>query len=65
MKKKSKVKSLREEPDRRTWKICPLHKRREYGNLVTMYDTVRVFLTCGTMIDYGYGYWQKPRNEWV
>jgi len=54
---------LRTAPDKRTRKKCPFHKMLEYGDLVTAYDTTRVFLECGVLLDYGYGYWQKPSPD--
>jgi len=51
---------LRTSPDRRARRKCPYHKKMEYGEMVTAYDTIRVFLDCGTLLDYGYGYWVAP-----
>jgi hypothetical protein len=51
---------MREAPDRRVRRRCPLDKRLCYGQLAEYYDTRRVFFDCGTVLDYGYGYWTKP-----
>ena len=42
---------------------CPLHKQDEEGLMVYCYDTHRVFLDCGVMVDYGYGYWKPPSRR--
>ncbi len=41
--------------------LCPHHKKLEYGELQDFYDTRRVFLDCGTFVDYGYGYYEPPK----
>lgn len=44
----------------RTRKICPYHKKLEYGELQDFYDTRRIFFDCGTIVDCGYGYYEPP-----
>jgi hypothetical protein len=46
---------------KRTRKICPHHKKLEYGELQDFYDTRRIFFDCGTFADYGYGYYDPPK----
>lgn len=55
--------SMEEKPMRRTRRRCPFHQCLHYGRLRIYYDTVRVFFDCGTVLDYGYGYWQKPSKR--
>ncbi len=50
------------ENPRRVRKQCPFHKRLEYGEQQDFYDTRRIFFDCGTFVDYGYGYWEKPKQ---
>ncbi len=50
-----------EEPISRVTADCPYHGRLEAGNRHVAYDTVRIFLDCGTMLDYGYGEWFAPQ----
>jgi len=45
----------------RTRVMCPHHKHLCYGEKQEFYDTVRIFLDCGTFIDYGYGYYEPPK----
>lgn len=58
----------RADNERRTRRTCPYHKKSEYGNLQEYYDTVRVFFDCGTLADYGYGFYRIPqavqREQW-
>lgn len=50
------------ENPKRTRRMCPVHKRLEYGELQEFYDTHRVFFDCGTVADYGYGYYEPPKQ---
>ncbi len=45
----------------RTRALCPHHKKLCYGERQDFYDTRRIFFDCGTMIDYGYGYYEPPK----
>lgn len=45
------------EADRRVRRRCPKCRKLRYGDLRHYFDTVRVFLQCGVMVDSGYGYW--------
>lgn len=45
----------------RTRAKCPFHKHLCYGERHRYYDTTRIFFDCGTMVDYGYGYYEKPK----
>ncbi len=45
----------------RTRKMCPYHHHLCYGEKQEFYDTMRIFFDCGTMVDYGYGYYQPPK----
>ncbi len=47
-------------PPRRTRKRCPVHEKLHYGTWKEYYDTMRMFFDCGTMADYGYGYYEPP-----
>ena len=38
-----------------------LFKKLEYGELQEFYDTTRIFFDCGTLLDYGYGYYEIPK----
>ena len=49
------------ENPKRTRRICPHHKRLEYGELQEFYDTTRVFFDCGTFVDCGYQYYEPPK----
>ena len=49
------------ENPKRTRALCPHHKKLEYGELQEFYDTTRVFFDCGTLVDYGYGYYEPPK----
>ena len=49
------------ENPKRTRRKCPYHKKLEYGELQEFYDTTRIFFDCGTLLDYGYGYYEKPK----
>jgi len=49
------------ENPKRTRRLCPHHKKLEYGELQEFYDTTRVFFDCGTFADYGYGYYEPPK----
>ena len=40
---------------------CPYHKKLEYGERQSFYDTTRVFFDCGAMADYGYGEYTPPK----
>lgn len=46
---------------KRTRVKCPFHKHLCYGEKQEFYDTTRIFLDCGTLIDYGYGYYEPPK----
>lgn len=48
------------ENPKRTRRLCPFHKKMEYGELQEFYDTTRVFFDCGTFVDHGYGYYELP-----
>ena len=50
------------ENPKRTRALCPHHKKLEYGELQEFYDTTRVFFDCGTLADYGYGYYEPPKK---
>ena len=50
------------ENPKRTRRICPFHKKLEYGELQEFYDTTRMFFDCGTFLDYGYGYYELPKT---
>ncbi len=45
----------------RTRVPCPYHKRLCYGEKQEFYDTTRIFFDCGTLADYGYGYYDPPK----
>jgi hypothetical protein len=45
----------------RTRAICPHHKHLCYGERQDFYDTRRIFFDCGTVADYGYGYYESPK----
>ncbi len=45
----------------RTRARCPFHKHLCYGERQDFYDTMRIFFDCGTMVDYGYGYYDPPK----
>jgi hypothetical protein len=49
-------------PNVRVRHKCPYHNRLECGNKQEFYDSTRVFFDCGTMADYGYGYYQPPEK---
>lgn len=49
------------ENPKRTRHLCPHHKKLEYGELQDFYDTRRIFFDCGTLVDYGYGYYEPPK----
>lgn len=49
------------ENPKRTRQTCPHHNKLEYGELQEFCDTIRVFFDCGTFVDYGYGYYEKPK----
>lgn len=49
------------ENPKRTRRLCPHHKKLEYGELQEFYDTTRIFFDCGTLVDYGYGYYEPPK----
>ena len=49
------------ENPKRTRRLCPHHKKLEYGELQEFYDTTWVFFDCGTFADYGYGYYETPK----
>jgi len=49
------------ENPKRTRRLCPHHKKLEYGELQEFYDTTRVFFDCGAFADYGYGYYEPPQ----
>lgn len=49
------------ENPKRTRRVCPHHKKLEYGELQEFYDTTRMFFDCGTFLDYGYGYYEIPK----
>lgn len=46
----------------RTRSICPHHKHLCYGERQEFYDTLRIFFDCGTVADYGYGYYDPPKQ---
>mgnify|MGYP001562260485 CR=1 FL=1 len=48
------------ENPKRTRRLCPHHRKLEYGELRDFYDTIRIFFDCGTFVDYGYGYYKPP-----
>lgn len=50
------------ENPKRTRRLCPHHKKLEYGELQDFYDTRRIFFDCGTFVDYGYGYYEPPKK---
>lgn len=50
------------ESPQRTRRLCPQHKKLEYGELQDFYDTRRIFFDCGTFVDYGYGYYEPPKK---
>ena len=41
--------------------MCPHHHQLCYGERQEFYDTTRIFLDCGTYVDYGYGYYEPPK----
>ncbi len=41
--------------------FCPYHKHLCYGEKQEFYDTTRIFFDCGTLADYGYGYYEPPK----
>jgi hypothetical protein len=41
--------------------MCPHHKHLCYGERQDFYDTRRIFFDCGTLVDYGYGYYEPPK----
>jgi hypothetical protein len=41
--------------------ICPHHHHLCYGEKQEFYDGTRIFFDCGTMVDYGYGYYKPPK----
>lgn len=45
----------------RTRVKCPHHKHLCYGEKQEFYDTIRIFFDCGTVLDYGYGYFEPPK----
>lgn len=45
----------------RTRAMCPHHKHLCYGEKQEFYDTIRIFFDCGTMVDFGYGYFDPPK----
>jgi len=47
---------------KRVRRLCPYHKHQCYGTMHEYYDTTRVFLDCGTGLDYGYGDWTPPKK---
>lgn len=49
------------ENPKRTRALCPYHGHLCYGELQEFYDTRRIFFDCGTMVDYGYGYYDPPK----
>lgn len=49
------------ENPKRVRRKCPYHKHLCYGELQEFYDTARVFFDCGTFVDYGYGYFERPK----
>ena len=49
------------ENPKRTRRLCPHHKKLEYGESQEFYDTTRIFFDCGTFADYGYGYYEVPK----
>lgn len=54
---------MEEQPRVRRRLRCPVHKKMHYGWLHTHYDTRRMFFDCGTMLDFGYGYYRGPRKQ--
>lgn len=46
----------------RTRVMCPHHKHLCYGERQEFYDTMRILLDCGTVVDYGYGYYDPPKQ---
>lgn len=50
------------EHPKRIRELCPFHKRLCYGEQQDFYDTRRIFFDCGTVIDYGYGYYEPPKQ---
>lgn len=44
----------------RTRAMCPHHKHLCYGERQEFYDTTRLFFDCGTVVDSGYGYYERP-----
>ena len=46
----------------RTRAMCPYHKHLCYGERQDFYDTRRIFFDCGTVADYGYGYYDPPKQ---
>jgi len=46
----------------RTRAKCPFHKHLCYGERQEFYDTTRMFFDCGTYADYGYGYYESPKQ---
>lgn len=59
----SAVCDLRIEKDRSVRRRCPKCKKLRYGRMVHYYDTVRVFLECGVMLDFGYECWMIDDRE--
>lgn len=49
------------ENPQRTRVMCPYHKHLCYGEKQEFYDTTRIFFDCGTVVDYGYGYYEPPK----
>ena len=49
------------ENPKRIRRLCPYHKKLEYGELQEFYDTSRIFFDCGTFVDSGYGYYEPPK----
>ena len=41
---------------------CPFHKHLCYGTAAHYYDTTLVRFDCGTLLDYGYGYYDPPKK---
>lgn len=49
------------ENPKRTRIMCPYCKHLCYGEKQEFYDTTRIFLDCGTYVDWGYGYYEPPK----
>ena len=49
------------EHPRRVRMTYPHHKHLCYGERQGFYDTRCIFFDCGTFVDYGYVYYEKPK----